>query len=161
MSVMLEIEVPQEVFSRRIQPFGMALAEVSWRVKMFTHDGIVLAALYLEEPNLIVAFSFWPHTDLARQHFRGIFEIGLFGVDQAESRVRLEVQLDAVTVEELFMAAELINMRPTRASTRRAEKHFTEFLHASFPDAVVTWARSHCWRQEPRMSESGLQVRVG
>lgn len=161
MSAMLEVEVPQDVFSRRIQPFGMALAEVSWRVKMFTHDGIVLAALYLEEPNLIVAFSFWPHTDVARQYFRGVFEISLFGTDHSESRVRLEVQLDAVTVEELFMAAEMINAHPTRVSMRRAEKHFTAFLHTSFPDSVVTWARSHCWRQEPRMSESGLQVRVG
>lgn len=161
MSTMLEIEVPQEVFNRRIQPFGIALAEVSWRVKMFTHDGIVLAALYLEEPNLIVAFSFWPHTDLARQHFKGVFEISLFSTVQAESRVRLEVQLDAVTVEELFMAAEMINARPTRASTRRAEKHFTAFLQASFPDSLVTWAHSYCWRQEPRMNESGLQIRVG
>src|ERR1700740_802610 len=98
MGTMLEVEVSQEVFSRRIQPFGIALAEVSWRVKMFTHDGIVLAALYLEEPNLIIAFSFWPHIDLARQHFRGIFEISLFSRENPENRVRLEVQLDAVTV---------------------------------------------------------------
>ena len=161
MAAMLEIEVPQEVFSRRIQPFGIALAEVSWRVKMFTHDGIVLAALYLEEPNLILAFSFWPHTDLARQHFKGIFEISLFGPENPESRVRLEVQLDAVTVEELFMAAELINAKPNRSSARRAEKHFTGFLGASFPDAIVAWAKSHCWRQETRMSESGIPVRVG
>lgn len=161
MAAMLEVEIPQEVFSRRIQPFGIALAEVSWRVKMFTHDGIVLAALYLEEPNLIIAFSFWPHTDLARQHFRGAFEMSLLGPDNPESRVRLEVQLDAVTVEELFMAAELINGRPTRASARRAEKHFTAFLNASFPDSIVSWAQSHCWRQAPRMSESGVPVRVG
>jgi len=161
MAEMLEIEVPQEVFSRRIQPFGIALAEVSWRVKMFTHDGIVLAALYLEEPNLILAFSFWPQTELARQYFRGVFEISLFGPDNPESRVRLEVQLDAVTVEELFMAAELINAKPTRAGARRAEKHFAGFLRASFPDATVAWAKSHGWRQEPRMNEGGMQVRVG
>lgn len=161
MAAMLEIEVPQEVFSRRIQPFGIALAEVSWRVKMFTHDGIVLAALHLEEPNLILAFSFWPQIDLAREHFKGVFEISLFGPDNPESRVRLEVQLDAVTVEELFMAAELINPKPSRASARRAEKHFSGFLSASFPDSLVTWAKSHCWRQEPRMGAGGVPVRVG
>ena len=161
MAAMLEVEVPQEAFSRRIQPFGIALAEVSWRVKMFTHDGIVLAALYLEEPNLIIAFSFWPHIELARQHFKGVFEISLFSAEHPESRVRLEVQLDTVTVEELFMAAELINARPTRSSARRAEKHFTGFLEASFPDSIIAWAQSHCWRQEPRMSESGIPVRVG
>jgi hypothetical protein len=128
---------------------------------MFTHDGVVLAALYLEEPNLLIALSFWPHIALARQYFKGVFEMSLFGPDNPESRVRLEVQLDTVTVEELFMAAELINARPNRASARRAEKHFTEFLHASFPDSIVAWALSHCWRQEPRMSESGVPVRVG
>jgi hypothetical protein len=128
---------------------------------MFTHDGVVLAALYLEEPNLIIAFSFWPQQELARQHFKGAFEMSLFSADNPESRVRLEVQLDAVTVEELFMAAELINAHPTRASARRAEKHFPGFLGASFPDSTISWAQSHCWRQEPRMSESGVPMRVG
>src|SRR5581483_8499659 len=103
MGRVLEVEVPQEIFNRRIQPFGIALAEVSWRVKMFTHDGVVLAALYLEEPNLLIALSFWPHIALARQYFKGVFEMSLFGPDNPESRVRLEVQLDTVTVEELFM----------------------------------------------------------
>ena len=161
MGIMLEVEVPQEVFSRRIQPFGIALAEVSWRVKMFTHDGVVLTALYLEEPNLIVALSFWPHEEDARTHFKGAFEICLYAADGPDGRVRLDVQLDAATVEELFMAAELINPRPSRTSARRAEQHFTNFLNASFPNTVVAWARTHRWRQEVLMAESGAPVRVG
>jgi hypothetical protein len=161
MGIMLEVEVPQEVFNRRIQPFGIALAEVSWRVKMFTHDGVVLAALYLEEPNLIVAFSFWPREKDARSYFRGAFEICLSAVGGPEGRVRLDVQLDAATVEELFMAAELINPHPGRTSARRAEQHFTNFLNTSFPDTVVTWALTHRWLQEPLMAESGVPVRVG
>ena len=161
MGVLLEVAVPQEVFNRRIQPFGVALAEVSWRVKMFTHDGAVLAALYLEEPNLIIALSFWPHEEAARLYFKGAFEIGLYAADGAEGRVRLDVQLDAGTVNELFMAAELINSRPSRASARRAEQHFANFLNTSFPDTVVTWARAHRWRQEPAMTESDLPIRVG
>ena len=161
MRVMLEVEVPQEVFSRRIQPFGIALAEVSWRVKMFTHDGVVLAALYLEEPNLIVALSLWPHEEGARSYFKGAFEISLYTVGGPEGRVRFDVQLDAATVEELFMAAELINPHPNRLSARRAEQHFAKFLQASFPDSMVTWARTHRWRQEPGLTESGTPIRVG
>jgi len=161
MGIMLEVEVPQEVFNRRIQPFGIALAEVSWRVKMFTHDGVVLAALHLEEPNLIVALSFWPHEAEARSHFKGAFEICLHTAGGPDGRVRLDVQLDAATVEELFMAAELINSHPGRTSARRAEQHFTNFLNASFPDTLVTWARTHRWLQEPLMAESGVPVRVG
>ena len=161
MGIMLEVEVPQEVFSRRIQPFGIALAEVSWRVKMFTHDGVVLAALYLEEPNLIVALSFWPHEGDARLYFKGAFEIGLYAADGPEGRVRLDVQLDAATVEELFVAAELMNPRPTRLSARRAEQHFANFLNASFPDTMVAWARVYKWRQEPLLAESGVPMRVG
>ncbi len=161
MGIMLEVEVPQEVFSRRIQPFGVALAEVSWRVKMFTHDGVVLAALYLEEPNLIIALSFWPHEEDARSYFKGAFEISLYTAGGPEGRVRLEVQLDAATVEELFMAANLINPHPSRVSARRAEQHFTNFLNANFPDAVVTWAQTHRWRQEPGLTGSGIPIRVG
>ncbi|HJY79582.1 MAG TPA: hypothetical protein VKK81_00645 [Candidatus Binatia bacterium] len=161
MGIMLEIEVPQEVFSRRIQPFGIALAEVSWRVKMFTHDGVVLAALHLEEPNLIVALSFWPRAEDARLHFKGAFEICLYTADGPDGGVRLDVQLDAATVEELFMAAKLINPHPGRTSARCAEQHFTNFLNASFPNTLVTWARTHQWLQEPLMAESGVPVRVG
>jgi hypothetical protein len=161
MAIMLELEISQEVFNRRIQPFGVALAEVSWRIKMFTHDGVILAALYLEEPNLILAFSFWPHQGDARRHFKGAFEISLYGGDDPGNRVRMEVQVDAVTVEELFVAAELINSHPHRASARRAEKHFSEFLTASFPDTIAAWVRGHRWRRQPGMTESGMPVRVG
>jgi hypothetical protein len=128
---------------------------------MFTHDGVILAALYLEEPNLILALSFWPHQAEARQHFKGAFEVSLYGSDNPDSRVRMEVQLDAVTVEELFMAAELINAHPTRPSARRAEKHFNEFLAASFPDSIAAWVKGHRWREEPGIAESGTPVRVG
>jgi hypothetical protein len=161
MGTMLEVEVPQEVFDRRIQPFGIALAEVSWRVKMFTHDGVVLAALYLEEPNVIVAFSFWPRGEDARLYFKGAFEICLSAPGDPNGRVRLDVQLDAATIEELFTAAELINPHPNRTSARRAEQHFTHFLTTSFPGTVVTWARTYRWLQEPLMAESGVLVRVG
>ena len=77
MGAVLDVDVPHKMFARRIQPFGIALAEVSWRVKMFTHDGVVLAAIYLEEPNLIVGMSFWQDEEAARHLFRGTFEIGL------------------------------------------------------------------------------------
>jgi len=161
MGTMLEVEVPQEVFDRRIQPFGIALAEVSWRVKMFTHDGVVLAALYLEEPNVIVAFSFWPREEDARSYFKDAFEICLSVAGDPHGRVRLDVQLDAATIDELFTAAELINPHPDRISARRAEQHFTNFLTTSFPDTLVTWARTLRWLQEPLMAESGMLVRVG
>jgi hypothetical protein len=161
MGVMLEVEVPQEVFDRRIQPFGIALAEVSWRVKMFTHDGVVLTALYLEEPNLIIALSFWPHEDTARLYFRDAFEMSLYSGGNPHGRVRFRVQLDAATVDELFMAAELINPHPSRISARRAEKHFADFLSATFPDVRVTWSRTHRWRKDPRSAVSRLPVRVG
>jgi hypothetical protein len=71
------------------------------------------------------------------------------------------VQLEVATVDELFMAAELINPRPGRVSARRAEQHFTNFLKVSFPRTVIAWARAHRWRQEPAMTESGLTIRVG
>ena len=161
MGRVLEVEVPQDIFSRRIQPFGIALAEVSWRVKMFTHDGVVLAALHLEEPNLIIALSFWPQAELARRCFKGNFEISLVAVNTPSSRVRMDVQLDATTVEELFVAAELINARPTRAGARRAEKHFAEFLKASFPDMVVAWADSYRWRERRRRIDVSTPIRVG
>jgi hypothetical protein len=161
MASVLEVEVPQEVFRRRIQPFGIALAEVSWRIKMFTHDGVILAALQLEEPNLIVAFSFWPHADIARRLFKGNFEISLLAPGAQDNRVRMDVALDATTIEELFVAAELINAHPNRASARRAEKHFLEFLTASFPDTHVVWAATHRWRVRRRRVEATMPVRVG
>ncbi len=161
MGRVLEVEVPQDVFSRRIQPFGIALAEVSWRVKMFTHNGAVLAALHLEEPNLIIALSFWPQVELARRCFKGSFEISLVVGSSPNHRVRMDVQLDAGTVEELFVAAELINARPTRSGVRRAEKHFAEFLNVSFPEMVVVWAESYRWRERRRRVEVSSPIRVG
>jgi endonuclease/exonuclease/phosphatase (EEP) superfamily protein YafD len=161
MAGVLEVEVPQGVFSRRIQPFGVALAEVSWRVKMFTHDGVVLAALQLEEPNLIIALPFWPHPEVARRLFKGKFEISLVSTESSSDRVRMDVQLDAATVEELFLAAELINANPNRVSVRRAEKHFTDFLTTNFPDTLVVWAHDHRWRERRRRIEHAAPIRVG
>ena len=161
MGTVLEVEVPQKVFSRRIQPFGIALAEVAWRVKMFTHDGVVLAALHLEEPNLIIALSFWPQAEIARRLFKGKFEISLVSVESSMNRVRMDVQLDAATVEELFVAAELINAHPSRTSVRRAEKHFVDFLAVGFPETLVVWADAHRWRERRRRVESAVPIRVG
>jgi hypothetical protein len=161
MASVLEVEVPQEVFSCRIQPFGIALAEVSWRIKMFTHDGVILTALQLEEPNLIIALSFWPHADIARRLFRGNFEISLVTFGNQDNRVRLDVSLDAATIEELFVAAELINATPSRVSARRAEKHFLEFLTLSFPDTHLVWAATYRWRVRRRRIDSTVPVRVG
>ena len=161
MGVVLEVEVPQREFNRRIQPFGIALAEVSWRVKMFTHEGVVLAALYLEEPDLILAIPFWPDIASARQLFKGSFEICLCSADDPPGRVRLAVQLDPAMVEELFVAAELINPRPTKACVLRAKKYFTEFLGMGFPDSKVTWARSHLWQDVPQYLEANTPIRVG
>lgn len=161
MGVVLEVEVPQEVFSRRIQPFGIALAEVSWRVKMFTHEGVVLAALYLQEPDLIIALSFWPGEEAARRFLKGKVEVGLCSSDSPPGRVCLGVQLDAAMVDELFMAAALINPRPGRANARRGVKHFAEFLTATFPDTLVVWAQEYHWREEPRRARAGMLMRVG
>jgi hypothetical protein len=161
MASVLEVEIPQEVFRRRIQPFGIALAEVSWRIKMFTHDGVILTALQLEEPNLIVALSFWQHADIARRLFKGNFEISLVTFGNQDNRVRMDVSLDAATIEELFVAAELINATPSRVSARRAEKHFLEFLTLSFPDTHVVWAATYRWRVRRRRIDSTVPVRVG
>jgi hypothetical protein len=161
MASVLEVEVPQEVFRRRIQPFGIALAEVSWRIKMFTHDGVILTALQLEEPNLIVALSFWQHADIARRLFKGNFEISLVTFGNQDNRVRMDVSLDAATIEELFVAAELINATPSRASARRAEKHFLEFLTLNFPHTHVVWAATYRWRVQRRRIDSTVPVRVG
>lgn len=161
MASVLEVEVPQDVFNLRIQPFGIALAEVTWRIKMFTHDGVVLTALQLEEPNLIIALSFWPHADIARRLFKGHFEISLVAPGTQDNRVRMDVSLDAATIEELFVAAELINANPSRISARRAEKHFLEFLATSFPDTHVVWAATYRWRVRRRRIDSTVPVRVG
>ncbi|MCS6924571.1 MAG: hypothetical protein NZ578_01595 [Candidatus Binatia bacterium] len=161
MGAVLEVELAEEVFSRRIQPFGLALAEVSWRMKMFTYDGVVLAALCLEEPKLVIALSFWPEQDRARCFFKGTFEVWLSAGDVPCNRVRLEVRLDAATVDELFVAAALINPRPNRQSARRAQKHFADFLALQFPDTMVTWARAHRWRDEVLATETGTPMRVG
>jgi endonuclease/exonuclease/phosphatase (EEP) superfamily protein YafD len=161
MASVLEVEVPQEVFRSRIQPFGIALAEVSWRIKMFTHDGVILTALQLEEPNLIVALSFWQHADIARRLFKGNFEISLVTFGNQDNRVRMDVSLDAATIEELFVAAELINATPSPVSARRAEKHFLEFLTLSFPDTHVVWAATYRWRVRRRRIDSTVPVRVG
>ncbi|MGH7962007.1 MAG: hypothetical protein ACRERD_09310 [Candidatus Binatia bacterium] len=161
MGVVLEVEVPQEVFSRRIQPFGIALAEVSWRVKMFTHEGVVLAALYLQEPDLIIALSFWPDEESARRFLKRTFEIGLCAAESPPGRVCLRVQLDAAMVDELFMAASLVNPRPGRINARRGEKHFADFLTVTFPDTSVVWARAYHWREAPRRAASSMPIRVG
>lgn len=161
MGVVLEVEVPQEVFSRRIQPFGIALAEVSWRVKMFTHEGVVLAALYLQEPDLIIALSFWPDEGAARRFLKGTFEIGLCSDDSPPGRVCLGVQLDAAMIDELFMAAALINPRPGRANARRGVKHFADFLTTTFPDTLVVWAQGHHWKEKPWHAMSNMERRVG
>ncbi len=161
MGVVLEVEVPQREFNRRIQPFGIALAEVSWRVKMFTHEGVVLSALYLEEPDLVLAMPFWLDPDSARRSFKGSFEICLCSAADPPGRVRLAVQLDPVMVEELFVAAELINPRPSKASAKRAGKYFTELLALSFPDSHVVWARSCRWQEVPEYLEATTPIRVG
>ena len=124
MGVVLEVEVPQREFNRRIQPFGIALAEVSWRVKMFTHEGVVLSALYLEEPDLVLAMPFWLDADSARRSFKGSFEICLCSAADPPGRVRLAVQLDPVMVEELFVAAELINPRPSKGECEACREIF-------------------------------------
>ena len=161
MGAVLDVDVPQKVFTRRIQPFGIALAEVSWRVKMFTHDGVVLAAVYLEEPNVIVGLSFWPDEHIARRSFKGSFEIGLCSDDEPSGRVRLAVELDSGMVDELFMAAEMINPHPSRTSAKRAERHFSYCLAEDFPDTPQVWARSHSWRKEMRRRQIRRPIRVG
>lgn len=161
MGAVLEVELSEEVFSRRIQPFGLALAEVSWRMKMFTYDGVVLAALCLEEPKLIIALSFWPDHSQASCFFKGRFEIWLCAGGIPYDRVRLEVHLDATTVDELFVAAALINPQPSRQSARRAQKHFADFLAMQFPDTKLTWARAHRWRDAVLAAETRAPMRVG
>ena len=64
-------------------------------------------------------------------------------------------------VEELFVAAELINPKPSKASAKRAEKYFTEFLALGFPDSQVVWARSCRWQDAPEYLEATTPIRVG
>ena len=161
MGAVLDVDIPQKMFARRIQPFGIALAEVAWRVKMFTHDGVVLAAIYLEEPNLIVGMSFWQDEEAARHLFRGTFEIGLCADADPPGRVRLAVELDTEMVDELFTAAELLNPHPNRTSASRAKRHFSHFLSEAFPDTPQVWSRSHSWRTARRARRAAQPIRVG
>lgn len=161
MGAVLDVGIPQKMFVRRIQPFGIALAQVSWRVKMFTHDGVVLAAVYLEEPNLIIGISFWQDEEAAWHLFKGALEIGLCADTNPPGRVRLTVELDAKMVDELFMAAELLNPRPTRTSASRARRHFSHFLSEAFPDTPQVWSRSHSWRAARRTKRAAQPIRVG
>ncbi len=161
MGAVLDVDVPQKVFNRRIQPFGIALAQVSWRMKMFACDGVVLAAVYLEEPNIIVALSFWPNEEAARRFFKGAFEIGLCSDDDPPGRVRLAVELETKMIDELFTAAELMNPQPNKTSVRRAQRHFSSFLSEDFPNTPQVWSRSHSWRAEMRRRSVARPIRVG
>lgn len=161
MGVVLEAGVPHREFQRRLQPFGIALAEVSWQVKMFAHDGVVLAALYLQEPDVVAAFTLWPDPDVARQFFKGRFEIRLRAVRASNERVRLAVQVNPHMVEEMFVAASSMNGRPCRTSALRAEASFADCLGASFPGARLFWIRSYAWLEAPDGLESAGHMRVG
>lgn len=161
MGIILEVEVPPAVFQRRIRPFGAALAEVSWRMKMFTHEGTVLSALLLQELDLAVAFSFWSDREQARRCFKGTKEIGFYTADDPSGRVSLVVKLDEAVVDALFVAAELVREKPSRASARRAERHFGEFLGVWFPRARVVWSRGHHWREGPVYDNWRVPMRVG
>ena len=161
MGVVLEAGVPHREFQRRLQPFGIALAEVSWQMRMFAHDGVVLAALYLQEPDLVAAFTLWPDPDVARRFFKGRFEIRLGAVRVPDARVRLAVRVNPNLVEEMFVAASLMNGRPCRTSALRAEVSFADCLGASFPDARLVWVRSYAWLEAPDDLASVASMRVG
>lgn len=161
MGVVLEAGVPHREFQRRLQPFGLALAEVSWQVKMFAHDGVVLAALYLQEPDLVAAFTLWPDPDVARRFFKGRFEIRLRAVRVPDERVRLAVQVNPNMVEEIFVAAALMNEQPCRTNALRAEASFADCLGASFPNARLLWVRSYAWLEAPDGPEFAGHMRVG
>ncbi len=161
MGAVLDVDMPQKMFARRIQPFGIALAQVSWRVKMFTHDGVVLAAVYLEEPNLVVGMSFWQDEETARHLFRGAVEIGLCADTDPPGRVCLRVELDTEMVDELFTAAERLNPCPTRTSASRAKRHFSHFLSEAFPDTPQVWSRSYSWRADRSPRRAAQPIRVG
>lgn len=161
MGVVLEAGVPHREFQRRLQPFGLALAEVSWQVKMFAHDGVVLAALYLQEPDLVAAFTLWPDPDVARRFFKGRFEIRLRAVRAPDERVRLAVHVNPNMVEDMFVIASSMNGRPCRTSALRAETSFADCLGASFPGARLLWVRSYAWLEASDGLESAGRMRVG
>lgn len=161
MGVVLEAGVPHREFQRRLQPFGLALAEVSWQVRMFAHDGVVLAALYLQEPDLVAAFTLWPDPDVARRFFKGRFEIRLRAVRASDERVRLAVRVNPNMVEEIFVAAALMNEQPCRTSALRAEASFADCLGASFPNARLLWVRSYAWLEASDVLEFAGHMRVG
>ena len=156
-----EVEVPLDIFASRVQPFGVALAEVSWRVKMFTYDGVVLSALHLVEPEVVVAMCFWPETQVLRQTFQGRFELCLTPPEGHVGRVRLDLQIQKKMVEELFQAAELVNPYPSEDSACRARKYFEEFLVLDFPDAKVEWGKVLSWHNGPGFIEVNDPIRVG
>ena len=157
----VEVEVPLEIFASRLQPFGVALAEVSWRVKMFTYDGVVLSALHLVEPEVVVAMCFWPETQALRQTFQGSFELCLSPPDGHVGRVRLNLQIDGKMVEELFQAAGLVNSSPSEDSAVRARQYFEDFLALDFPEAKVEWGKVLSWHTGPGFIEVGDSMRVG
>lgn len=161
MGVALEAGVPAREFLRRIQPFGIALAEISWQVKMYAQEGVVLAALYLEEPDVVVTVRLWPDADVARRLFKGSVEIRLRDAHQLGEWVRLAVQIDPGMVEEMFVAASLMNDRPSETSARRAEEHFADCLALSFPSARLVRVRSYTWREAPECPEFATPIRVG
>ena len=69
MGAVLDVDVPQKVFNRRIHPFGIALAQVSWRVKMFTHDGSCWRQFILKSRISLLPCPF----GLMRRRLDGVF----------------------------------------------------------------------------------------
>ena len=157
----VEVEVPLEIFASRLQPFGVALAEVSWRVKMFTYDGVVLSALHLVEPEVVVAMCFWPETQALRETFQGNFELCLSPPDGHVGRVRLNLQFDEKMVEGIFQAAGQVNPYPSDDSAVRARQYFEDFLALGFPDAKVEWGKVLRWHTGPGFIEVSDPIRVG
>lgn len=128
---------------------------------MFAHDGVVLAALYLQEPALVAAFTLWPDPDVARRFFKGRFEIRLGVVRAPDARVRLAVQVAPNMVEEMFVTASLMNGQPCRTSALRAEASFADCPGASFPGARLFWVRSYAWLEASDGLASVASMRVG
>ena len=71
-----------------------------------------------------------------RRFFKGRFEIRLGAVHVPDARVRLAVQVNPNMVEEMFVAATLVNGRPCRTNALRAEASFADCLGASVPGSA-------------------------
>ena len=96
-----------------------------------------------------------------RRFFKGRFEIRLGAVHVPDARVRLAVQVNPNMVEDIFVAATVMNEHPRRTNVLRAEASFADCLGARFPNAHLVWVRSYAWLEASDGLASVASMRIG